>query len=65
MTYAKIAVAGLALAVAVSAVAQDQADKAAWIQLFNLAGDPLSEKIYLTTHDDCLKNLILMNFSEQ
>jgi hypothetical protein len=37
----------------------------AWIQLFNLKGDPLSEKIYLTTYDDCLKNLILMNFSEQ
>lgn len=37
----------------------------AWIQLFNLEGDPLSEKIYLTTYDDCLKNLILMNFSEE
>jgi hypothetical protein len=37
----------------------------AWIQLFNLEGDPLSEKVYLTTYDDCLKNLILMNFSEQ
>jgi hypothetical protein len=37
----------------------------AWIQLFNLEGDPLSDKIYLTTYDDCLKNLILMNFSEQ
>ncbi len=36
-----------------------------WIQLYNLAGDPLSEKIYLTTYDDCLKNLILMNFIEQ
>ena len=37
----------------------------AWIQLFSLEGDPLSEKILLTTFDDCLKNLILMNFSEQ
>ena len=37
----------------------------AWIQLFSLKGDPLSKKIYLTTYDDCLKNLILMNFSEQ
>ena len=36
-----------------------------WIQLYNLAGDPLSEKIHLTTYDDCLKNLILMNFIEQ
>jgi len=36
-----------------------------WIQLYNLAGDPLSEKYYLTTYDDCLKNLILINFTEQ
>lgn len=39
-------------------------DSEAWIQLYNLAGDPLSAKIYLVTFDDCLKNLILMNFSE-
>ena len=26
-----------------------------WIQLYDLAGKPLSEKIYLTTYDDCLK----------
>ena len=36
-----------------------------WIQLFNLEGDPLSDKIYLTTYDDCQKNLILMNFVEE
>jgi hypothetical protein len=36
-----------------------------WIQLFNLEGDPLSEKIYLTTYGDCLKNLILLNFVEK
>jgi len=36
-----------------------------WIQLYNLAGDPLSEKVHLTTYDDCLKNLILINFIEQ
>jgi len=36
-----------------------------WIQLFNLEGDPLSEKIYLSTYEDCLKNLILLNFVEK
>ena len=36
-----------------------------WIQVFNLNGDPLSEKIYLTTYNDCQKNLILLNFVEE
>ena len=36
-----------------------------WIQLFSLAGDTLSDKIYLTTYDDCQKNLILLNFVEE
>ncbi len=40
-------------------------ESTAWIQLFSLDGDPLSEKIYLTTFADCQKNLILMNFSER
>lgn len=40
-------------------------ESTAWVQLFSLGGDPLSEKIYLTTFADCQKNLILMNFSEQ
>ena len=40
-------------------------DAEAWIQLYNLTGDPLSERIYLVTYDDCLKNLILMNFSAE
>ncbi len=40
-------------------------ESTAWIQLFSLAGDPLSEKIYLTTFADCQKNLILMNFIER
>jgi hypothetical protein len=38
-------------------------DSEAWIQLYNLTGDPLSEKIMLVTYDNCQKNLILMNFS--
>jgi len=40
-------------------------DAEAWIQLYNLTGDPLSERIYLVTYDNCLRNLILMNFSEK
>ena len=40
-------------------------ESTAWIQLFSLDGDPLSEKIYFTTYDDCQKNLILMNFIGQ
>lgn len=39
-------------------------DSTVWVQLFNLEGDPLSEKVFLITYDDCLKNLILMNFIE-
>ena len=33
-----------------------------WIQLFDLDGDPLSEKIRLVTYANCQKNLILLNF---
>jgi len=40
-------------------------ESTAWIQLFSLGGDPISEKIYLTTFADCQKNLILMNFIER
>lgn len=36
-----------------------------WIQLFDLDGNPISERIYLTTYADCQKNLILMNFIEE
>ncbi len=35
-----------------------------WVQIFDLEGDPLSEQIFLTTYDDCQKNLILLNFVE-
>lgn len=37
-------------------------DSSLWVQLFSLQGDPLSEKVYLETFDDCQKNLILLNF---
>ncbi len=40
-------------------------ESTAWVQLFSLEGDPLSEKIFLTTYNDCQKNLLLMNFIEQ
>ncbi|MCJ7717655.1 MAG: hypothetical protein MUO54_14210 [Anaerolineales bacterium] len=40
-------------------------DLTAWVQLYNLAGDPISERIYLVTYNDCQKNLILMNFIEK
>jgi hypothetical protein len=33
-----------------------------WIQLKDIAGLPLSEKFYLSSQDDCAKNLILINF---
>lgn len=53
---------GYELTLALSPV---DSESTAWIQLFSLDGNPLSEKIYLTTFDDCQKNLILMNFIEQ
>ena len=37
----------------------------AWIQLYNLTGDPLTERIFFVTYKDCQKNLILMNFIEK
>jgi hypothetical protein len=40
----------------------EETESKVWIQLFNLAGDTLSEKINLVTFDNCQKNLILMNF---
>ncbi len=36
-----------------------------WVQLHDLQGAPLSEKVYLTTYADCQKNLLLLNFNEQ
>jgi len=46
-----------------NSVADTESD--VWIQLFSLGGDPLSDRIYLTTYDDCQKNLILLNFVEE
>ncbi|MGD9093687.1 MAG: hypothetical protein PVF74_12635 [Anaerolineales bacterium] len=33
-----------------------------WLQLFGLNGHPLSETVYFSTHQDCDKNFILINF---
>lgn len=42
-----------------------ESESSLWIQLFSLGGEPLSGQIYLTTYDDCQKNLLLVNFMEQ
>ena len=42
-----------------------ESDSTLWVQLFNLEGEPLSEKIFLITYEDCQKNLLLLNFVEQ
>ncbi len=36
-----------------------------WVQLFNLDGEPLSERVFLTTYDDCQRNLLLLNFIQR
>lgn len=40
-------------------------NKTIWVQLFDQAGAPLSEQIYLTTSGDCDKNLILVRFKQR
>ena len=35
-----------------------------WLQLFNVAGLPMSDKIYFDTFDDCDRNLIFINFRQ-
>lgn len=35
-----------------------------WIQIFDQVGVPLSDKIYFETHEDCARNLILINFKQ-
>lgn len=39
-------------------------DQKLWIQLFNLEGKSLSDKIRFDTYDDCDKNLIIINLTE-
>lgn len=33
-----------------------------WVQLFDVSGKPLSNKLYFDTYSDCERNLILINF---
>lgn len=33
-----------------------------WIQLLDLSGKPLSQKVFLSTYDECSKNLVMVNF---
>lgn len=40
-------------------------NKTIWVQLFDQAGAPLSEQIYLTTSGDCNKNLVLVRFKRR
>jgi hypothetical protein len=39
-------------------------DGTLWIQLYDIAGEPLSERYYFSTYNDCAQNLILINFNE-
>lgn len=34
-----------------------------WLQMFDLSGTPMSQKVYFNTYADCDRNLILINFS--
>jgi hypothetical protein len=35
-----------------------------WIQLLDDAGQPLTDKIFFDTYDDCAKNLVIINFTK-
>jgi hypothetical protein len=39
-------------------------NKTLWLQLFDVAGLPMSEKVYFETHADCEKNLVFVNFRQ-
>jgi hypothetical protein len=38
--------------------------KTVWVQLFDLSGTALSDRVYISTSTDCTKNLVLLNFKE-
>lgn len=40
------------------------AGKDLWIQLSDLAGNPVSPKFYFETFNDCQKNLVIVNFNQ-
>ncbi len=33
-----------------------------WVQIYDLASKPLTDKVYISTSSDCAKNLTLVNF---
>lgn len=35
-----------------------------WVQVYDLASKPLTDKVYLSTYADCTKNLTIANFKE-
>jgi hypothetical protein len=35
-----------------------------WLRVLDLNGDPVSDRIYFTTYNDCSKNVILINLNE-
>ncbi len=35
-----------------------------WMRVLDLNGDPISNRIYFTTYNDCSKNVILINLIE-
>ncbi len=39
-----------------------RSSKTLWVQLFDIDGTPLSEKIFFDTYSECDRNLILVNF---
>lgn len=39
--------------------------KTLWVQLYDEAGAPLSEQIFLATFNDCKKNLIFVHFQQK
>lgn len=35
-----------------------------WVQIYDLAGNPISDKAYVNTSSDCTKNLVVLNFMQ-
>jgi hypothetical protein len=35
-----------------------------WVQIFDVGGNALSDKVYISTSSDCTKNLVLLNFKQ-
>lgn len=46
-------------------IAPVDSEKTLWVQLFDQAASPFSERIYLETFADCEKNLILVRFTKK